>query len=97
MTEFLTAHQALIDWAEKEPDRNFLNQPVDGIVRTFTWAESADASRRMANALLALGLTRGDKVAILAKNSAEWFLAGPDFRANLSDGRRGYSQPRGAT
>jgi long-subunit acyl-CoA synthetase (AMP-forming) len=75
MTEFLTAHQALIDWAEKEPDRNFLNQPVDGIVRTFTWAESADASRRMANALLALGLTRGDKVAILAKNSAEWFLA----------------------
>ena len=75
MTELLTAHQALVDWAEKKPDRVFLNQPVDGIVRTLTWAESADASRRMASALLDLGLNSGDKVAILAKNSAEWFLA----------------------
>ena len=75
MTEFITAHQALIDWAEKKPDRVFLNQPVDGTVRTLTWGESADASRRMASALLGLGLSPGDKVAILAKNSAEWFLA----------------------
>ena len=75
MTELLTAHQALIDWAEKKPDRVFLKQPVDGLVRTLTWGESADASRRMASALLSMGLRPGDKVAILAKNSAEWFLA----------------------
>ena len=75
MTELLTAHQALIDWAQKKPDAIFLNQPVDGIVRTFTWAESADISRRIASGLLGLGLNAGDKVAILAKNSAEWFLA----------------------
>jgi len=75
MTKFLTAHQALIDWAERKPDRVFLNQPVDGVLRSITWRESADASRRMASALLELGLSPGDKVAILAKNSAEWFLA----------------------
>ena len=75
MTEFITAHQALVDWAQEKPDRVFLNQPVDGTVRTLTWGESADASRRMASALLSLGLDPGDKVAILAKNSAEWFLA----------------------
>ena len=75
MTNLLTAHQALVDWAEKKPDRVFLHQPVDGIVRTLTWGESADASRRMASALLGLGLRPADKVAILAKNSAEWFLA----------------------
>jgi len=75
MTELLAAHQALVDWAQKKPDRVFLNQPVDGIVRTHTWGEAADASRRMASALLGLGLRPGDKVAILAKNSAEWFLA----------------------
>ena len=75
MTELLTAHQALVDWAQKKPDRVFLNQPVEGSVRTFTWAESAAASRCMASALLGLGLRPGDKVAILAKNSAEWFLA----------------------
>ena len=75
MTELLTAHQALIDWAEKKPDRVFLRQPVDGVVRTFTWGESVDASRRMASALLSLSLKPGDTVAILAKNSAEWILA----------------------
>jgi len=75
MTELLTAHQALIDWAQKKPDQVFLNQPVEGMARTLTWGESADASRRMASALLDLGLRPGDKVAILAKNSAEWFLA----------------------
>ncbi|VUX54995.1 AMP-dependent synthetase and ligase [uncultured Woeseiaceae bacterium] len=75
MTNLLTAHQALVDWAEQKPDRVFLNQPVDGIVRTFTWGESADASRRMASALLGLGLKPGETVAILAKNSAEWMLA----------------------
>ena len=75
MSQLLTAHQALVDWAEKKPDQVFLNQPVDGVVRTLTWAESADTSRRMARALLGLDLRPGDKVAILAKNSAEWILA----------------------
>ena len=75
MTELLTAHQALVNWAKEKPDAIFLHQPVDGIVRTFTWAESADISRRVASGLLGLGLKPGDKVAILAKNSAEWFFA----------------------
>jgi long-chain acyl-CoA synthetase len=75
MNEFLPAHRALVNWAREMPDREFLLQPVDGELRTFTWKESADISRRMAAALGNLGLSRGDKVAILAKNSAEWLLA----------------------
>ena len=75
MNEFLTAHQALVDWASKIPDRPFMHQPVNGVVRTFTWRESEDACRRMATALRSLGLAEGDKVSILAKNSAEWILA----------------------
>ncbi len=75
MDEFRTAHHALLDRARTDPDRVFLHQPVDGVVRTYTWGESADAARRMASALLGLGLQPEDKVAILAKNCAEWFLA----------------------
>ena len=75
MSEFRTAHDALLGWAEKTPDRIFLHQPVDGEMRTYTWAQSEDQCRRMANALRGLGLNPGDKVAILAKNSAEWILA----------------------
>ena len=75
MTDFKTAHQALVEWAGKTPERVFLHQPVDGRMRTYTWAEAEDTCRRMAAALLGLGLQPGDRVAILAKNSAEWMLA----------------------
>ena len=75
MTELRTAHQALIEWAEKTPDRVFLHQPVNGELLDITWREAEDSSRRMANALFSPGLKQGDKVAILAKNSAEWVLA----------------------
>lgn len=74
MAEFLAAHAALLKWAEKTPDREFLIQPVDGDVRIHTWRQAESDCRRMASALLGLGLQPGDKVAILAKNSAEWML-----------------------
>ena len=70
-----TSYHAMLEWERKTPDKVFLHQPVDGVVKTFTWQESAETARRFANALLAMGLNRGDKVAILAKNCAEWFIA----------------------
>ena len=75
MSELVTAHQALLGWSGKTPDRVFLHQPVNGQLRETTWQQAADNTRRIANALLSLDLVPGDKVAILAKNSAEWLLA----------------------
>lgn len=73
--ELVTAHQALVGWATTKADREFLLQPDDGELRTTTFSQAENRARRMAAALLDLGLSRGDKVAILAKNSAEWVLA----------------------
>lgn len=70
-----TSYHHLLGWAEKTPDRAFLNQPRNGQVETYSWKQAADNSRKMAGALRALGLRPGDKVAIIAKNSAEWFIA----------------------
>lgn len=75
MKNLLTAHQALIRRAASDPDREFLLQPVDGELRVTTFSEAEDQARRTAAALFGLGLKAGDKVAILAKNSAEWVLA----------------------
>jgi len=75
MNELLTAHSALAGWSDKTPDREFLLQPVDGRLRVITFKEATNQARRMAAALVGLGLNPGDKVAILAKNSAEWLLA----------------------
>jgi len=75
MSELKTAHQVLSEWAGKMPDREFLLQPVDGQLRATTFGEAEDQARRMAAALTKLGMKPGDKVAILAKNCAEWVLA----------------------
>ena len=75
MSKLNTAHKALAAWSDKMPDREFLLQPVDGRLRITTFSEALDQARRMAAALTGLGLAPGDKVAILAKNSAEWVLA----------------------
>jgi long-subunit acyl-CoA synthetase (AMP-forming) len=75
MTELMTAHKALAAWAGRMPDREFLLQPVDGQLHAITFSEALDQARRMAAALLSLGMKPGDRVAILAKNSAEWVLA----------------------
>ncbi|CAN7162813.1 AMP-binding protein [Pseudomonas sp. LjRoot71] len=62
-------------WVEKRPDAVWLSQPVGGQWHDFTWAQVDEQARRMASALLALGCVPGDRVALLAKNCAEWLIA----------------------
>ncbi|PKM26072.1 MAG: AMP-dependent synthetase [Gammaproteobacteria bacterium HGW-Gammaproteobacteria-13] len=62
-------------WVEKRPDAVWLSQPVNGQWHDFTWAQVDDQARRMATALHALGCVPGDRVALLAKNCAEWIIA----------------------
>ena len=75
MSELKTAHQMLTEWAGKMPDREFLLQPIAGQLHATAFSEAEDQALRMASALVALGMNPGDKVAILAKNCAEWVLA----------------------
>jgi long-chain acyl-CoA synthetase len=67
-------YEMLRHWATKTPDRIYLRQPVNRVYREWTWAQAHDEVLRLAAALRALGLNKGDVVAILGKNTAEWFL-----------------------
>jgi len=58
--------------ADTTPDRMFV-QEADG--RAFTFQQMARASLRFANALLALGLKKGDVVAIQLPSSIEFLIA----------------------
>ena len=64
---------------EKEsahPDRVYLTQPVGGgKVIDYTWRQVLDEARRMAAHLRSLGLQPGDRVAMLSKNCAHFFMA----------------------
>ena len=62
-------------WAETCPDRVFLRQPEKGRYRELTWKQVREQARRIGGALNHLGLVPGDRIALLAKNCAEWFVA----------------------
>lgn len=61
-------------WLALRPDEVWLRQPVAGVWHDFTWRQVDEQARRLARALLALGCVPGDRVALLAKNCAEWFI-----------------------
>ncbi|WP_154223196.1 AMP-binding protein [Marinicella rhabdoformis] len=62
-------------FVDSQPEVPFLHQPIDRKLKVFTWAEVDNEARRMATALLGLGLVKGDKVGILSKNCAHWFIS----------------------
>ena len=54
----------------------FLTQPVgNGEVVDYSWARTLDQARRMAAHLKGVGLEPGARIAMLAKNSAHFFMA----------------------
>lgn len=56
------------------PNKTYLHQPVDGQWNSLTWSQVDEQARQIAAGLLDQGLERGDRVAILSKNCAEWFI-----------------------
>lgn len=74
-TKYPTPLEKVSEWVREKPDAVYLRQPIDGQYREFTWRQVDDQARRLAAAFHSLGLAPGDRVAILAKNAAEWFIA----------------------
>ena len=64
------------DHEAAHPDQVFLTQPLgSGQVAEYTWVQVLDSSRRMAAHLRSLGMPPGSRIAMLAKNSAHFFMA----------------------
>jgi long-chain acyl-CoA synthetase len=74
------ALQRLYHWERTSPDRVVFTQPYDGAakgtgqVRTWTWQQALDETRRMAAYLQGLGLPAGSKIALISKNCAHWMM-----------------------
>ncbi|WP_298440751.1 AMP-binding protein [uncultured Ferrimonas sp.] len=66
--------QRLAHWAAQQPDQIWLRQPRDRQLHDTTWGQAQQQVNALAAALQQLGLQPGDKVAILSKNCAEWFI-----------------------
>jgi len=69
------AVEMLLQWARQKPDSVWLIQPVQGQIRTYTWAQAAERVAGMAAALKAQNWAPGSCVAISGLNTAHWILA----------------------
>ena len=74
MTDQKNPLEMLFHWAEKQPDKPYLYQSLNGHWKPYTWAQAANQVRRMATALRA-ELPAGSKVSISGRNTAHWMLA----------------------
>jgi long-chain acyl-CoA synthetase len=64
----------LLQRAAAHPDRIALRHKDLGIWREYSWRDYAQWVARQARAFHALGVARGDRVAILADNRPEWVV-----------------------
>lgn len=69
-----TPIEMLDHWVQTQGDNIYFKQPVDGKYINFSWREVQLKMKQVAGALRHLGLNSGDKVALLSKNCAEWFI-----------------------
>ncbi|MGX9463207.1 AMP-binding protein [Shewanella sp. A14] len=69
-----TPVEMLSHWVDTQGDKVYLRQPINGKYVDFTWREVQQKMYQIAGSLRHLGLEPGDKVAVLSKNCAEWFI-----------------------
>lgn len=69
-----TPVEMLARWVDTQGDSIYLRQPINGQYVDFTWQDVQQKMQQLAGALRHLGLQPGDKVAVLSKNCAEWFI-----------------------
>jgi long-chain acyl-CoA synthetase len=71
----LTSLTSFSKLAQQHPDKPYLHQPINRQLKIFTWNDVDLSARKIACSLLKMGLSKGDRVGILSKNCAEWFIA----------------------
>ncbi|NAX21311.1 AMP-binding protein [Vibrio sp. V39_P1S14PM300] len=76
-------NEMILKWAEERPNEVYLKQIINRQFVEYTYAEVADQALRLVTALRELGVHPGDKVALVSKNCAEWFIC--DLAMMLGD------------
>ena len=65
----------LYDNEQNIPNDVYLRQPIRGEWHEFTWQQTMDMARRLVTFFKSQGLQKGDRVSVLSKNCAEWFIS----------------------
>ncbi|HHG3530889.1 TPA: AMP-binding protein [Vibrio parahaemolyticus] len=76
-------NEMILKWAAERPNEVYLKQIINRQFVEFTYAEVANQALKLVSALRGLGIQPGDKVALVSKNCAEWFIC--DLAMMLGD------------
>lgn len=63
------------EWEKKLHDRPFLRQPFGDQWEEYTWAETGQMARKLANGLKSMGLRDDAHIGLISKNCREWIIA----------------------
>jgi len=73
--EYQSVLQSFLTNSAQFSDHPFLHQPYNQQWKTFTFAQVEHQARCIANGLHEQGFRQGDRIGIISKNCAEWFIA----------------------
>jgi long-subunit acyl-CoA synthetase (AMP-forming) len=73
----------ILKWAAERPNQVYLRQIINRQFVEYTYAEVADKALKLVSALQGLGAKPQDKIALISKNCAEWFIC--DLAMMLGD------------
>ena len=76
-------NEMILKWAEERPNEVYLKQIINRQFVEFTYSDVADKALKLVTALRNLGVQPGEKVALVSKNCAEWFIC--DLAMMLGD------------
>lgn len=76
-------NEMILQWAEDRPNQVYLKQIINREFVEFTYSDVANQALKLVSALQELGAKPGDKVSLISKNCAEWFIC--DLALMLGD------------
>ncbi|MBD1567272.1 AMP-binding protein [Vibrio sp. S12_S33] len=76
-------NEMILKWAQERPNQVYLKQIINRKFFEYTYAEVADKALKLVSALQELGAKPQDKIALISKNCAEWFIC--DLAMMLGD------------
>ena len=74
MTDIKTPLEMLYHWEQNAGNQIYLRQPINGVLKNFTWSDVGSQARKIAARLRAMELDSGSRICIFSKNCAEWFI-----------------------
>ena len=74
-SKYTSLPERLYHWEQTAPDRVWMRQPRNRQWQQWTWREAGQQARRMATYIKQRNLEPGSRIAIYAKNCAEWIIS----------------------